>query len=285
MDLVTEITDSFKNKKLTKEEKIRSIYLQTAAKFSFDPRFGLAINGNKELLEFFQKDKIRVRSVNKTDITCITYCESILGPLIEHLVNVPVRYIGEGIGHRVIDVPFDGDMVTLDATECDLTRVKLKMSTTGFVPYETSNMDSFNERIKEIDKKLGYIKDDYADTLFKEKYTTDKVGKLLTNINKILIKNKFTNYSDAKYTLIEVFDLITNDYIDCYVPNGTLYNKNNIIGVYFFNGKYIKLYKCKDGYYKLQEMSLSEFYYTLDNSKFFDIDEVLDPDIKSLKKL
>lgn len=283
MNLLNYLYRQIHERKMTKAEAIRFIYLYTCEKYSFDYRFQQAVqSANHEAMAEILDYKPDIKNEKFKDITCVSYCESILGPLIERILDEKVEYVGSGFGHRYLIVPFYDDEVILDATENDLTRVKLNMSTVGFESASLSNMEHWNKTIKNIDKKLGYIKDDYLDEQLKARTDVKDLTGFADVCGIIFDNYKLKKYNDAKAALREIFDVLFNDQIELYTIHTTAY-RYDYLGIYYIDGMYYKLYK--DGYYKFKPMMLTEFYAMVPKYDLNNMDEILNPNIKTLKSL
>ena len=280
MGIYHEIKEKINDKQYTTEELIRFIYLYTCKKYSFDPRFEIALKGHKkELLEsLFDYHPNIKKDENNKDIICLSYCNNILGPLIEKITKAKVSYYGSGFGHRYITVPFFNEEIILDATENDLARVKMNMSTKGFGPEPFNYNKEFEEKLRNVDYKISYIEDHYYDETLVNKYTPSNLSELVDVINMTLRNNNIRHYSDAMGAIAEIFDLYFDNFRNIYLSHATFTDFSNYLGIYYLDGNYYKLYK--DGTYKFKQISISEFLYISENFKSYDLEEVLEPDIK-----
>ena len=201
MNLIEQLSKELEILHLNEFEKVIYIYLRCCEIFSFDSRWYYAdVYDEEEKL----REKLLTRTFNvenidsKEEVLCKSFSIHILKPLIEYFTNLPCE-IGTQGTHVYVVVEYKGVKWKLDATLCDLQRVKLEIPTTGF----TSGRPRDAMVISEIDSDLGYCQktmEEYRSLIHGENNTecVKEIAEILENS-----KAKY-HYSDAVYLYDDV---------------------------------------------------------------------------------
>jgi len=216
MNVLELLTQELKDKNWTLEEKARYIYIRSCELFSYDERYdyyNLYLNDDMKLYELRNKI-IDLENVKDNRIVCTSFSKSVLPVLIEELLGIECK--NRGLGHAFNLFQIGEEEIMADATiSSDLTRCKMGLNTHGY--RKTSKDYMFETNLKEIDKKINYIKDEYENYYLKQKndnlfldfiqenpiYTKDDF--LINKLNKIkeLFEKykKIKNYNDCEHCI------------------------------------------------------------------------------------
>ena len=237
MNLLDLLDNELEQNHLTKDEKIRYIYLRLCEIFSYDERYCLSkIFNDYNLKNTIDNRKVNLEDVTDLRITCQPFTNYVLSLLIEELVGAKTIRYNFGPHYYVITT-FDKEEYILDATsEPDFASVKMGLETKGFKPINEFHTQS----LKELDSQIGYhllTKMELKDSLGELDY--QKISVLLEQS-----KNKF-NYTDAIYFIRKLSPNYGCTYFDI---------DYNIFRIIEDNGKYFILEKEKNKY-RLKEIS------------------------------
>ena len=167
--------------------------------------------------------------------------------MIEQLTNLNVE-VHEG-GHSYLMLPYGNSSWKLDATVYDLTRVKLGLSTAGFVNYNVDHEKILKDIDKELNysrKELSYYYDQIKDTSFLD---------IVLSISKLLEESSCKYYYSDASQFYTHFASIYNRSVDTYVGDG--YEFNKLIAL-IDDLNYFRMYK-EDGEYKLKQIEKEEY--------------------------
>lgn len=212
MNVLKLLKEELKDKDWTLEEKARYIYIRSCQLFSYDERYdyyNLYFNGDIRLHELRNK-LIDLENVIDNRVVCTSFSKSVLSILIEELLSIECK--NRGLGHAFNLFLMGEQEIMADATiSSDLTRCKMGLNTHGY--RKTSKDFMFETNLKEIDKKIGYIKDEYENYYIKQK--NDNLFLDFVQENPEYTKDDFLIYKLA--TIKELFDSYKNlkNYNDC----------------------------------------------------------------------
>jgi hypothetical protein len=192
MNLLNKLDTELKGRHLSDFEKVRYIYLRTCELFSFDGKYFFPKSFSMEEYEEILNKKIDVTNVTDYLVVCHSYSK-LLATLIRKLTSAEVELHGS-IHSFVYYKQRPGLVWTMDATNGDLSRVKMELKPSGFY----NNKTNFDKELTEIDKELGFIykpKEYYLKML-----NRDSLDGLFISLNNMLINSRCKNeYNDALY--------------------------------------------------------------------------------------
>ena len=253
MNLLETMNDEISSKKLTKDEKIRYIYLKLCRLFSFDTRWNYAcvIEDYKTHLNIRNK-VFDIRNIDEFKAICHTFVPYILKPLIEEFTNVDVDIV-ERPGHTYAMTTFNNEKYILDPTGgYDLCNVKMHVYPTAFKPKDIRY--DYNELFRTMDEYLGFIHmtmDEFINLYDLEEKNLclrkEKISKLLDN-------------SSCRYTFSDASHFVSA--IDNYNGINEFYEHTKVyIGENYDFHKFYYLCKedaCYELYNKNDEYKLRE---------------------------
>ena len=164
MNVLALLNQELQNKNWSMEEKCRYLYLRSCELFSYDERYYF-YNLLKDDKRIYETRNCVIDPENVTDnrVICTSHSEKVLKIIFKELLNKECTI--EGDGHQYITFDDGSQKIKADATnQSDLTRVKMNLSTYGYKP--TTSYYDFDLELKEKDKKIHYIKNEYSDYLF-----------------------------------------------------------------------------------------------------------------------
>ena len=300
MDVLQLLDDELKAKSnWSLEEKARYLYIRSCELFSYDARYQCDLYwktfGKKEVKKEILYKKINLRDVDDFKVVCTSYSSYVYKTLLEELLNIFVfsnKGRLQGRIHQTDSFEIGKKKYFVDATgRADIDRIKLGLATNGF--YRKMQLKLINNKnLKKIDKKIGYIKDDYFKpklmqkicNLEKEYY--QKTGQNCENdeISYFLICmeilkdffdkiNVFSEYSDAFFCIeylfnhffdkdifqFDIYDenfcFINHDLVD--ISNG-MWNFVNILDIDINDEKFSFVLEPVNGKYEFYEIPISE---------------------------
>ncbi|MCH5166987.1 MAG: hypothetical protein J1F35_03755 [Erysipelotrichales bacterium] len=233
MNVLEILTQELKDKHWSLEEKIRYVYLRVCEFFVFDYRYRLAtqLPNKDEILNYIDNKDIDLTNLNDRYIVCPTYTDKVMPIILQELFEkiCNIRHVG---GHYYPSCEINGIEIALDATIMDLLRVKMNLTTIGFIPdgeNDSKVLYNYDKHLKEIDKSIGYIKDNYEDTFLKdcgrnftERYLRGEYGEIVDSPDDEFLKkinfienlyqkyNVQDNFTDAKFCLEYIAKFIFN---------------------------------------------------------------------------
>lgn len=300
MDVLQLLDDELKDKNnWSLEEKVRYLYIRSCELFSYDARYqcdlfwkmyGKKIVGKEILFK-----KIDLRAVLDFKVVCSSYSEYVYNKLLEELLNVFVFvHKGKlnGQFHKMNSFKIGKDVYHVDATgRGDIERIKMGLKTYSF--RKNRQLKFWNDlKLKKVDKKIGYIKDEYyknklmqrINNLEREFYNVTSQNPFTEEINYFLYKmqvikelfnevNEFREYTDAFFCLEYLFehffmdDLCQFDIYDddfCFINHNLVDISNdnwyfvNVFDVEVNDEKFNYLLEVVNGKYEFREVPLSE---------------------------
>lgn len=177
-----------KGKNWTIEEKVRYVYIRSCEIFTYDPRYRLYshLRQKEKLAELSQK-KLDLERVDDFRVICFSYSDYVLSRLLEELLNLNYER-KRSASHAWLNCVIGNETIVLDATLADLSRVKIKLFTTGYHPF-VENYPS-HDRMKQVDQKIGYIKQEYRNEEIKKRSFELNLRKNLSFEERVRIKLK-----------------------------------------------------------------------------------------------
>ena len=169
MNVIELLDNELKNKNWPIEQKARYLYLQSCKLFSYDPRYvfcDLLCHG-EELKKEIKNYEFDLEKVKNFEVICTSYIKNIYPRLLKELLGIE-DIKKRGVSHRWCEFNDEKRELKADATyNSDLTRVKMGLSTYGYKPLTRDY--NFLEELKEIDKNIGYIREEYFNDYLKRK--------------------------------------------------------------------------------------------------------------------
>lgn len=214
MNVLETLHNELKNKNWTKEEKARYLYIRSCELFYYDQRYYFCryFENAMERRNQIRNRKIDLENVTDFSVICTSHIIEVYKKLLFEFVNIEGNVEGEAHPWLTFD---DGTReIKADSIENnDITRIKMKLNTLGYNNIQSES--NYDEHLKEIDKNIGYIKDDYQNTIIKsrvkemqEEYdkvkgpTTNYLFYQLYTITRYFEEyKKFKNFSDVEYAL------------------------------------------------------------------------------------
>jgi len=167
IDLVEIIINNMPDNLLLPIEKARYIYIELGKILEFNVTY----NNTDEFRRFIIKNKhYNIRNLSDNQIVCHNWAD-IYVELLE-LVGIEARKVSQH--HAWVEFKADNLLIYADATidsYNDLSRIKHNDKTIGFYPISDEktvglpfklHVDGFSELIDDIDKKIGYKKNQHA---------------------------------------------------------------------------------------------------------------------------
>lgn len=268
MNILDLLNKELEYKNWSLEEKARYLYIRSCELFTYDERYDFIVSNiyNKMKKEELENLEIDLENLEDNRIICITYAQ-IYDKILKELLNIDSKQTG--IKHKWLIFDINDQPMIADATvSSDLARVKMKLWTYGY-EFFRKNSDCEND-FKTIDKKIGYIKNEYENYYIRQKLNELKELDLLSDelyrikiIKKFIEKYKLDNFTDAQYCmsyLICKFFNGQNDAVELYEESG--YKNIKRINIYPFEFDKQKLYYILekiDSKYCLNEITESDY--------------------------
>lgn len=188
------------------EEKIRYLYIRSCELFSYDPRYkfmGLFPNW-REIESSIRYREIDLENVQDNLVICSSHAREVYSKLLREILNI--KPVPRGNGHSWVEFRDGKRNMMADATKTsDLGRVKMKLFTYGYHPEKREF--GYNDKLKEIDIKIGYIDSQYEnDSLQKQKIDIEQQFNIDENYNINL--DEFIIYN--LYKIKEIFEKYDN---------------------------------------------------------------------------
>jgi len=195
MNLLDFIDSELKNMHLNNFEKVRYIYLRTCELFYYDARYYYVEQFNKKLYKQIVNKEVDITSVDDFSVICHSYSKYVLLKLIKELTTANVLL--QSGSHSLVEYKDDsGSIWILDATLGDLSRVKVRLKSTGFICRESWNFN-YQHILDEVDETLGYKykeKKDFIKLLNLNSFTD-----LINSINNLINNSKLDNFTDVLF--------------------------------------------------------------------------------------
>lgn len=170
MDILQTLDNELKNSHWSLEEKKRHLYIRSCQLLTYDTRHyfvnttdGLRnIKNASKILESINNNEIDLTNVTDNRVNCYSWAKS-YKQMQNELLNSDAKVVENMFGtHAWV---FFGHKA--DATvESDLTRVKMKLCTTGYDLSTESDKFIYDyqtpKKLKLMDKNIGYIKENYC---------------------------------------------------------------------------------------------------------------------------
>lgn len=280
MNVLDLLTNELKDKNWTTEEKARYLYLKSCELFSYDKRYNFS---NLEACERFCFSKITNRQIDLENVTdnrviCKSHAREVISKIMLEILGIECRDLGRGHSWTTFN---DGKRnVEADATiSSDLARVKMGLNTKGYRPNEKEYF--FYEKLKEIDKTIGYIKTDYENTTIEEEIKKLKtVCDELENNDEVLIeklytiKSLFENYknltdfSDSEFCISYLIKRILNSNLGLDRTSLVIMKDN---GYWDFINIYPFYLENEVIYFVLRTIDNKNYFYEITESEVFEL--------------
>ena len=239
MNIIEKVQSGISNPEWDLYTKARYLYLKSCEYFTYDYRYYYSdISLTREL---FNK-KIDLENVTDNKVICGCWANQIYLPLLK-LIGIDGKLMGTETGHQYIIFSINDMQIKADACGIsDLARVKFDNSTAGFYP----NYKYYDyEVIPNMDRKIGYLKDEYFRTAFDRRMkaleeefqntmnpssTTydDEYLMFKTYTIKELLEEypKLKEFSDCQFFINYLSEKMFNDYDKSKITKYDLYNPN-----------------------------------------------------------
>jgi len=204
MNILQILDDELKNTNWSQEQKLRYIYIRSCQIFSYDSKYNF-LESKKEK-EHIGNKKIDLENLTDNIVICTSYAREVLPKLINEILGIDCNETGNA--HRWNISQIGERIMLLDATASwDLQRVKMGLTTYGYRPMTKEY--NFQKKLKEIDKDIGYIAEDY-----KNKIIETRNSKLFEEYLKYSELEQADKYSYEYlvykiYTIKEIYDKYT----------------------------------------------------------------------------
>lgn len=270
----------------SEEELIRWLYIELGRRFSFSREYRYAVTlEEKARIELQAKDVVmRPRRVNNVDSVICIDIEETMQMLLTDIFGIDSRVITDGSGpHVYLEVRTENyGRVKLDLQE-DLVNIKSGRKTEHFgseTYYNQRNYMTIPEnRIKEIDKNLGYIGEDkkymedyledYRDRIEQSDTIDEQVRKVFALLeHKFSERLKFMKYCERT----ELYKKVIEDMLPSIkVEHRTFRNNGKMLSCFIVpdtdnedNKKYFLFNKEKRSY---EEIDQKEYLKLYDNNE------------------
>lgn len=288
MDVLQLLDDELKAKtNWGLKQKLRYLYLRSCMLFSYDERYRSklykSVHPRDEITINIVLREIDLRNVDNFLVVCTSFSRYVYKRIVKELLGIEVSLCGDG--HEYNMFLFDESRFMADVTnKCDLERVKMGMKTEGYYDYDIGRSLT-DKRVKQTDKEIGYIKDEYFEEILKRRINNleweyyDKTGKCYSYDNKTdyflfqmrIVKeifdklNIFKYYSDAFYCeeilLSEFFKdcsckLTNNNLVD--ITSNDIWNFINVLDIDYNGEKFNFVLEPINGKYEFHEISVNE---------------------------
>lgn len=191
--------------------KARYLYLKSCEFFTYDERYLYLCTTNYSIIDDLRNREIDLENVTDNRVLCDTWSREVYNKLLIE-AGIDSRIIGQGRAHQYITFNADDYNIVADATiSSDIARAKMKLDTKSF--YSENGKRLTCDTLKEIDKSIGYIEEDYSnDTILQ------MIGSFIKNNDELelscfldkslqreimldkmyIIKNIFETFTDVK---------------------------------------------------------------------------------------
>ena len=262
------------------EEVMRWLYIELGNRFSFSRKYRYAITGGeKAKIESAAKDVVmRPRRINTPDSLICIDIEETMKMLLSDLYGIDSRVLLDGSGpHVYLEVRTENyGRVKLDLQE-DLCNVKAGRRSEHFASESSYDGRSFmtipEDKVKEMDKKLGYIgedekyMEDYLEE-YREKIAESKTPDEMIQKVFVLLEHKFSKQLKAmKYCeRTELYKKVIKDMMpDIDVAHRTFRVNGKFVSCFILpedhSAKRYYLYnKTKSGYEEIDDEKYQELY-------------------------
>lgn len=205
MNVIEILSNELKDKNWNDVEKARYIYLRSCQLFSYDPKYHASdlLQNSYSIQNAIKTRRINLEDVEDNTAVCYSHSDQIYSKLIYEFLGI-ICGIGSATTLSV------GNQRIITHAPVDFVRAKMGCSTPG---YRSQRRDeSFKTQIKQIDKEIGYIEEEYyehelcqikkqIEETFSKISSTQKDEQLLSKIKTIkelLESFKFQDsYSDS----------------------------------------------------------------------------------------
>lgn len=238
MNILDVLNSELKNKNYTIMEKARYLYLRVGELFSYDTRYHF-LKEDDPLKEEIKNLKINLEDVTTRDIVCFTVEREVYSKLLKELLQINAKVYGRGHVYTSFIPSLESKrLIKSDLTaSSDNARIKMNLNTINYTALTGDY--NFKEELKIIDKNIGYIKEEYRDSLLNQRFS---------NLYQEFLKNGETaseyslEYLIYKiYTVKEIFDQY-NTFINFSDAQFCIsYLINNYLGNYLYD-KEIRLF-------------------------------------------
>lgn len=271
MNVLSVLSDELSDKEWDIKEKTRYLYLRSCELFSYDSRLWLYEDyyDDVEYVEEIMNHIIDLENMIDNRVVCTSHAKA-LAEIYKKLLNKNCNLTGTA--HAWIMFNQGKIRMTADGTiSSDLARVKMSLSTKGYIPFNKNS--SFDADIKEIDKKIGYIKEEYEDFYIKKR--VEGLEDEFISYSKDFDSDEYFIYKI--YTIKEMFEKYNLDsFSDCEFCISYLMKKmiekdpRNLGTVNLFDGEFQKLiniylFKYKDEriYFVLEKVNGKYCFYEI----------------------
>lgn len=210
MNVLETLSNELKDKNLTTSEKARYLYLRCAEIFTYDPRYRcrLCISDGKALEDELRNRKIDLENVEDFNVVCTSIESKVYSVLLEKLLGITDSNVNLKGHSNTSFNDTERDLKTDFTITSDLTRVKMKLRTIGYKA--TKGNYEFENTLRKIDKKIGYLKEAYYDMLFRGR--SDNLYKEFLDYNYPEENSKTSDefFIYRLYTIKEIFDEYKN---------------------------------------------------------------------------
>ena len=232
--------------------KARYLYLKSCEYFTYDYRY---YYGDISLTRELFNKKIDLENVTDNKVICGSWANQVYLPLLE-LIGIEGKLLGTYTGHQYISFLINDMEIKADACGIlDLARVKFGNSTAGFYP----NYKYYDyEVIPNMDRKIGYLHDEYFRDTFNERMKTLEeefqntmnpssityddeylIFKIYTIKELLEEYSKLKEFSDCQFFINYLSEKMFDDYDKSKLTKYDLYNPNlpdwNFSRLYQFN--------------------------------------------------
>ncbi len=193
MNILDMLSKELSQNNWTLEEKARYLYIRCCELFTYDPRYQFCnyiSNGDKLKNEILNK-KINLENVTDTWVVCSSHMNEIYGKLLKLLLNIDAKSVKINESSVHVWTEFNDGTNEIKADSAikicsDLTRTKMKLQTQEYHPTKVD--PTYNDKLKRIDQKIGYIKENYEDAYLNQlRKELDEISKNFENKDDILI--------------------------------------------------------------------------------------------------
>ena len=195
MNLLEMLHEELSDKNWSTEEIARYLYIRSCEIFSYDPRYKFKNFLKDDCANSILNREIDLTNLEDNYVTCKSYAKFVLPKLMKELADIDVEVYGKiHFGNSFF---MNNEKMDVDASgDCDIARVKMGLSTYGYAPFLP--YQDFFEKLKRIDQKINYIKDDYQEIVINS-YIKDNVSKQVLKDKLEAISNFLKQYSKIKY--------------------------------------------------------------------------------------
>lgn len=169
MDVLELLNGELREHDFTLKEAMRYLYLRSCELFTYDARYDFLdlFPDELEIKKDFRNRMIDLREVEDNRIICTTYAREVFSKIVQELLGFETHVLG--CRHSYVKF-YDGECWwKADATiSSDLARVKMSLSTRGYLPILTDS--NYADQLRKVDQKIAYIHTFYED----EKLLTER---------------------------------------------------------------------------------------------------------------